>query len=300
MNDENNDDFINNNNGNINKVQNKNTHKIAMCFLISGKQTLNHENYWKEWISKNESIINVYFHYKDYDTISSDWIKSKCIPRNYISKTSYYYVLNAYLNILSFALNHDNNNTWFCFCTEKCLPIMNPIDFKKLFLENKYKSIIKTEKCKWNVQYHKRANLNLFPSQYHLYNEPWFILTRSHGIKMIEFVHNQYKWTKLINQGIIANESFFAIALYYYGILGNEKEIIDSITHLTNWDQNSGTHPYTFTNASTYELDWINHKCMSVPNNKLKYIFIRKIDASFPVNALSYLQSFNPLHLFKT
>ena len=53
--------MMKNNDNNDNNINNK-APKIAICFLISGKQTLNHENYWKDWISKNETIINVYFH----------------------------------------------------------------------------------------------------------------------------------------------------------------------------------------------------------------------------------------------
>ena len=43
--------------------------KVALCFIINYHQILNKENIWIKWIEKNKDIINVYFHYRDYNSI---------------------------------------------------------------------------------------------------------------------------------------------------------------------------------------------------------------------------------------
>ena len=56
--------------------------KIALCFLISGKQIVNKEELWIKWLSENKDLFNIYFHYKDYNTISSPWIKKMHYRQN--------------------------------------------------------------------------------------------------------------------------------------------------------------------------------------------------------------------------
>ena len=51
--------------------------KAALCFIISYDHQLNKEHIWREWIEPNKDIINVYFHYKTFDSIKSDWIKER-------------------------------------------------------------------------------------------------------------------------------------------------------------------------------------------------------------------------------
>ena len=78
--------------------------KVALCFLISYNETINKEATWKKWIEPNKDIINTYFHYKDYSKISSQWVKSKCIPKNYIVQTDYLHVVPAYMSLLKFSI----------------------------------------------------------------------------------------------------------------------------------------------------------------------------------------------------
>ena len=81
--------------------------KIALCFIISYEHIVNKEDIWREWIEPNKDIINVYFYYKDFNKIKSQWIIEHTIPPNYIHETSYYHVIPAYLSILNFASKHD-------------------------------------------------------------------------------------------------------------------------------------------------------------------------------------------------
>ena len=90
--------------------------KIALCFIISYDHILNKEEIWKEWVEPNKDIINIYFYYKDFNKIKSQWIRDRTIPTNYIHETSYYHVIPAYLSLMRFALKHDNDNNWFCIC----------------------------------------------------------------------------------------------------------------------------------------------------------------------------------------
>ena len=107
--------------------------KIALCFIISYDHILNKEDIWKEWIEFNKDIINVYFYYKDYKKIKSNWIREHAIPLKYIHETNYYHVIPAYLSVMSFALSHDIANNWFCMLTDSCCPIISPKRFRYLF-----------------------------------------------------------------------------------------------------------------------------------------------------------------------
>jgi hypothetical protein len=164
--------------------------KIALCFIISYDHILNKEHIWRDWIKPNKDIINVYFYYKDITKIKSKWIIDHAIPQNYIYETSYYHVIPAYTSILSFAVNHDKNNQWFCLLTDSCCPIISPMRFKYLFYENYNKSIMTWKKAWWNVNFHKRANLALLPTELRLANDPWFVLCREDVQKIILFVKN--------------------------------------------------------------------------------------------------------------
>ena len=87
--------------------------KIALCFIISYEHILNKELIWREWIEENKDIINVYFYYKDLKKIKSKWIMEHTIPLDQIYETTYYHVIPAYLSLLHFAFNNDNQNKWF-------------------------------------------------------------------------------------------------------------------------------------------------------------------------------------------
>ena len=158
--------------------------KVALCFIISYEHILNKEHIWRVWIEENKELFNVYFYYKDFRRIKSEWIRERTIPPNYIYPTSYYHVVPAYLSLMLFGLKHDPKNEWFCFLTDSCCPIVSPQKFKKIFEENHSKSIMSWARSSWNIQFHKRSNLAKLPNDLHLANDPWFILTREH-VKMI-------------------------------------------------------------------------------------------------------------------
>ena len=99
--------------------------KIALCFIISYEHILNKEHIWREWIEPNKDIINVYFFYKDFKKIKSQWIREHTIPSTAIVETDYYHVIPAYLSILNFAMGHDNENMWFALLTDACCPIIS-------------------------------------------------------------------------------------------------------------------------------------------------------------------------------
>ena len=107
--------------------------KVALCFIISYQHILNKEQLWINWIKENQDIINVYFHYKDFNKIQSPWIKMHTIPPDLVHPTTYYNVVPAYMALLSYAFHHDLNNKWFCLLTDSCVPIISPVKFRKLF-----------------------------------------------------------------------------------------------------------------------------------------------------------------------
>jgi hypothetical protein len=253
--------------------------KVALCFIISYEHILNKEEIWREWIEPNKDFINVYFYYKDFNKIKSDWIRKHTIPPNYIYETSYYHVIPAYLSVMRFALTHDNENNWFCMLTDSCCPIISPKKFRYLFYENYNKSIISWKKSWWNIDFHKRANLSMLPKDFHLANDPWFVLKRENVLQIVSFVNVKKEMTKIICAGGLANESLFAIILYCYKELESSDKVISAITHITDWSRmTSATSPHIFKYANEKDIKFIDTE---LEKNKFS-MFIRKISPEFP------------------
>jgi hypothetical protein len=252
--------------------------KIALCFLISYQHKLNKEDIWKKWIQPNDDIINIYFHYKDINKIQSKWILKHAIPSSHIVKTSYFHVVPAYISILSYAYFNDQTNTWFCLLTDSCVPIISPDKFRKLFFENYNSSIFNWSNAWWNVQIHRRANLQLLTKDLRLGHDPWFILKREHVFYCINFVKNNNKMFNMICSGGLANESIFAIILKINNQL-DTKSIINYSSTITDWTRmTSSTSPHLFKDGNNEDIEFINNSI-----NKNPYaIFLRKVDSSFP------------------
>jgi len=253
--------------------------KVALCFIISYEHILNKEDIWREWIEPNKDIINVYFYYKDYNKIKSQWVREHTIPLNYIHETSYYHVIPAYLSIMQYAMTNDMNNNWFCMLTDSCCPIISPNRFRHLFYNNYNKSIMSWKKAWWNCEFHKRANLRLLPPELRLANDPWFILKRENVSHIINFVNKQPKVTKLICDGGLANESLFAIILYGYKQLDPTGSVLSKVTHITDWNRmTSSTSPHLFKDANKTDLLFLDTEL-----EKNEYcVFVRKIAQEFP------------------
>ena len=255
--------------------------KIALCFIINYQHILNKEDIWKEWIEENKDIINVYFFYKDLTKIKSQWIKEHAIPHNYIFETSYYHVIPAYLSILNFAFNHDEQNKWFCMLTDSCCPIISPKRFRYLFYKYYNKSLFSWKKAWWNPGFHKRANLAKLSKDLWLANDPWFVLTRENVKQVFHFVSNQKILTKTICDGGLANESLFAIIFNFYKELEetNKSHIICSISHLADWKRmSSATSPHLFKNADEEDIKFIDTEL----ERNFHAMFIRKVAPEFP------------------
>jgi hypothetical protein len=259
--------------------------KIALCFIISYEHILNKEEIWKEWIEQNKDIINVYFYYKDFNKIKSQWIRDHALPPNYIHETNYLHVIPAYLSVMRFALTHDNDNKWFCILTDSCCPIISPKKFRYLFYNNYKKSIMSWSKAWWNVEFEKRANLHLLPKEFHLGNDPWFVLNKEHVLQILTFVNNKKVITKTICSGKIANESLFAVILYSYRQLYLNGPVISASTHIADWSRiTSKTSPHIFKEGNEIDLKFIDS---SLEKNKYS-MFIRKVAPEFPNDILKH------------
>lgn len=252
--------------------------KVALCFIISYKHIVNKETLWINWIKENSDIINVYFHYKDINQITSPWIKSHCIPPLFIQPTSYYNVVPAYMSILSYAYRHDNENMWFCMLTESCVPIISPEKFRAMFYRHSNQSIIKCQPAYWNVMIHRRANLRLLREEFRLANDPWFTLCRNHVGKCLMYSVCNPKLFCQINNGGLANESIFAIILQTFGEK-NSTRLINSSSSVADWTRmSSATSPYLFTHSSDENVNII---CKLLKENTYA-MFLRKVDKEFP------------------
>jgi hypothetical protein len=257
--------------------------KIALCFIISYDHILNKEEIWKEWIEFNKDIINVYFYYKDYKKIKSQWIREHAIPLKYIHETNYYHVIPAYLSVMSFAVSHDITNNWFFMLTDSCCPIISPKRFRYMFYNNHNKSIMSWKPAWWNPSFCKRANLHLLPKELHLGNDPWFVLKREHVLQILCFVNKQKDIIHKISSGAIANESLFAIILYCYRQLDIDGPVISASTHIADWSRmKNATSPHVFKEANEKDIKFIDSEL-----NKNKYsMFIRKVAPEFPNDIL--------------
>ena len=240
---------------------------------------LQKEKLWIDWIKSNEDIINVYFHYKDYDKIKSPWIRKYTIPKKYIKQTTYYHVVPAYISILSYAFFHDKNNKWFCILTDSCCPIISPEKFRKLFFNFYNKSIIQCKPAYWNVEFHKRANLKYLNKRYHLANDPWFTLCRYHVYLCMLFMSKKFNLYNHIISGGLANESIFAIILETFNELKPNKILINSSSNLSDWSRMSNpTSPYLFKFIDDYNYMIISDLLKTNPYA----MFVRKIHYDCP------------------
>ena len=259
--------------------------KAALCFIISYDHILNKEELWREWIHANKDIINVYFYYKDFNKIKSQWIREHTIPPKYIKKTNYFHIIPAYLSLIHFASLHDQKNRWFCMLTDACCPIVSPTKFRCLFNNNYDKSIMNWKKSWWNINVHKRANLSRLPNEFHLANDPWFILKREHVYLILHFVNKQKEMTEIICNGGLANESLFAIILQYYGQLKNTSQVVPAVTHLADWYRMStATSPHVFRDADEKDVTFIETE----QEKNACAVFIRKIAPEFPNSVLRH------------
>lgn len=255
--------------------------KAALCFIISYEHILNKENIWKTWIEENQDILNIYFYYKDFHKIKSQWIINHCIPKKYIYDTTYYHVIPAYISIMKYAMDNDPNNQWFCLLTESCCPIISPQRFRTLFNSFHAKSIFSWKKAWWNVNFHKRANLRLLKDEYRLANDPWFVMKREDANACLHYYVVNHDVTKLICEGGLANESLFAIMLLHADRL---KHVINSVSHITDWSRMAtATSPHLFVNANERDIQFIE-KSLKNPYA----LFIRKISNEFPDKILEH------------
>jgi len=259
--------------------------KVALCFIISYEHILNKEDIWREWIEPNKDIINVYFYYKDLNKIKSTWIREHTLPPNCIYETSYYHVIPAYLTLLKFASRHDTQNKWFSMLTDSCCPIISPKQFRYLFYKHYNNSIFSWKQAWWNPDFHKRGNLAKLPKELWLANDPWFTLTRENVKQVIHFTATQQSITHTICSGGLANESLFAVILYFYKELNKKGRIICEPTHLTDWNRMSNsTSPHLFKNPNEQDIIFIDKE---LERNKYA-MFIRKIAPEFPDDILKH------------
>ena len=253
--------------------------KVALCFIISYQHILNKEQLWINWIKENQDIINVYFHYKDFNKIQSPWIKMHTIPPELVHPTTYYNVVPAYMALLSYAFHHDLDNKWFCLLTDSCVPIVSPAKFRKLFFENYRVSIFSWKPAYWNLDIHRRANLRLLKKEFRLANDPWFTLSRAHVHKYIIFLATKNDIYQLVNAGGLANESIFAIMLQTFDELTKPDKLLNAVSTITDWSRmSSPTSPYLFKEASPENINIISNLLKENPHA----MFLRKVDRAFP------------------
>ena len=270
--------------------------KVALCFIISYEHILHKEQFWIDWIKPNKDIINVYFHYKDFNMIQSPWIKLHTIPPNLTQNTTYYNVVPAYMSILTYAFHHDKENLWFSLLTDTCVPIISPTKFRQLFFDHYQASIISCKPAYWNITIHRRANLRLLNKEYWLSNDPWFTLCRDHVQKCILFLTAKHGIYAQVNEGGLANESIFAIILQTFKEITNPKRMINASATISDWSRmTSPTSPYTFIDGTEENVNFI---CDLLKKNKYAF-FLRKVNKKFPDTVLKEIMNMDFGHTYE-
>lgn len=263
--------------------------KAALCFIINYEHKLIKEEIWKQWIEPNKDIINVYFYYSDYSKIESQWIKDHAIPASSIQKTTYLHVLPAYFGLMNHALKaHGGENEWIILLTDFCVPLISPQRFRWLFYKYYNNTLMKYQKAWWDVTKNHRANLSSLSAKYHLANSPWFTMNRGDVELVMRFINEEPLMAKKVFDGIVANESFFAIALEHYSALNGltkESRVLCENSHIANWDQmSSATSPQIFKKGDAWDRNFIEH---NLSKNSVA-MFLRKVESEFPDNVLNY------------
>uniref|UniRef100_A0A6C0I6W8 Uncharacterized protein n=1 Tax=viral metagenome TaxID=1070528 RepID=A0A6C0I6W8_9ZZZZ len=269
--------------------------KVALLFIISYHHILNKEQLWIDWIKPNQDIINVYFHYKDFNQIKSPWIKTYSLPPKDVKNTTYYNVVPAYMALMTYAFNHDSENMWFCFLTDSCVPIISPATFRQRFFDHYQASILKCKPAYWNIQIHRRANLRLFKKEYWLANDPWFTLTRSHIHKCLIFLAAKNGIYNQINEGGLANESIFAVILQTFKELTNPNTYVNECSSVADWTRmSSPTSPYLFKEGTEENINIIKDLLKENPYA----MFLRKVSREFPDAVLEDIMAADFGHVY--
>jgi hypothetical protein len=218
------------------------------------------------------------------------------IPPKFIQNTSYYNVVPAYISVLSYAYEHDKDNVWFCLLTDSCVPIISPEKFREIFMNHYQASIIKCMPAYWNINLHRRANLQFLSKEFWLANDPWFTLCRDHVYKCILFLTYRTETFNKINMGGLANESLFAIILQTFGELTNPMRFINKSSTLCDWKRmSSSTSPYVFKEATQDNINIISNL---LKENKYA-MFLRKVDTSFPDSTIKQIMNTNFNHTYE-
>jgi len=256
------------------------TPKVALCFILNYEHVLVKETLWRKWIEPNADIINVYFFYQNAAKIKSDWVRERMIPQAYCAETSYLFVLPAYIALMRYALRADGGaNEWAVFLTDFCAPITTPRRFRQLFFEHHAHTFMNWRPCWWNVEKQHRANLKLLPEQFHLANSPWFTMTRAHIEIVLQFIHENPTMAKMVFDGVVANESFFAIALEKYGVLKGSSSVLRMDSHIADWGRmSSATSPHIFSRGDHSDRHFIDDTISANPY----VMFLRKVAPELP------------------
>lgn len=253
------------------------TPKAALCFIINYEHELAKEAIWREWIAPNADIINVYFYYADKAKIKSPWVLEHTVPESYVKPTSYMNVMPAYLGITRAALAGDEANQWFIYLTDFDVPIISPRRFRYLFLNYHDRTFMGWKPAWWNVAKECRANLQAVAERLRLANSPWFTMSREHARAVLKFIRTNSALAETVFNGIVANESFFALALEHQGLL---KDVVPVDTHLSDWSRvSSATSPHKFEiSGDPRDRAFIEDGLAANP----MAMFLRKVMATFP------------------
>lgn len=153
--------------------------KIAMLFMIRSK--LNQSTAWKIWLKDAKDKVNVYIHAADTNS-TTPAVKEKNWPKGYIQvpyTNGEWGNLNEIMGtLLTSAINHDIDNTFFIFISETTIPLRPFCEIYDQLIENPRSrfSMSNNAITEWGTSKHSQ----------------WIVLIRPHAIALAQ---NLDQWT---------------------------------------------------------------------------------------------------------
>lgn len=245
--------------------------KVALLFLTVNE--LNHPSLWKGLLEKDDRFT-IYIH-------SKHKMKDKFFKKHRIKKivpTSWGYHVKAWQMLFKEAVK-DPENTKFVLLSESCVPLQS-LDYIYEELTKDNHGYMEFSRPFWSPK-NAREVVEL-PKEHRWVGPEWVILNREQA----QLVVQDTAVIPVVAKHPSDAESYFASLLSYHGVLF-DGEVVRQRTTYTNWKLRDGAHPYTFREATEFDIEMLRSARASGA------FFARKVAASFPEEVLSEIINVN-------
>ena len=233
--------------------------KLAFCFLTY--HDLIRYDIWNLFFKDiDNSKYNIYIHPKLYKNFKSNMKVKYHIVRNIVNTKSKFdiSIVNATLQLLNTAFNHDSQNNYFIFLTQSCIPLYNFETLYKIIIQFPNSVLSYIEGNRAERYYQLAASFKRYiPEKLFIKQQPNMILTRD---DVDLFIKNNY--TNYFRNMICPDEHYFInILLHIF-----KKKIIKRQVNFCNYDLQK---------TQALEFEYINYEFINKIRN-YGFLFMRK------------------------